>query len=229
MVDDIDQSLKDWIGTVIPGIAVTFDAPGDGKAASRGISVYLLEVLQALPPSTLKRSPLQLTLRYLITTSADSAGDAHKMIGQLALAALDHSGFVVEAESLPIELWRAFGIAPRPSLVLRVPLRQERPEPKAKPVLSPMRVKVSGISSFFGVLLARPGDLPLADAAVEVPSLGLRTRSDWKGRFSFPSVPSELPLNMRIRAKGKEFQLRVEEPHPVPENPLTIPLDILEG
>jgi hypothetical protein len=59
--------------------------------------------------------------------------------------------------------------------------------------------------------------------------LGLRTRSDGKGRFNFHAVPSKVPLSIRIRAKGKEFELRVEEPHPAAEDPLTIPLDILEG
>jgi hypothetical protein len=229
MVDDIDHSLKDWIGTIIPGVAVSFDAPGNAKTATKGISVYLLELLQSLPPSTLKRAPLQLTLRYLITTWSDSPEDAHKMLGRVALAALDHPGFVVESESLPMELWRAFGVSPVPSIVLRVPLRQERPEAKAKPVLSPMRVSMETVNSFFGVLLGRPGDFPLADAAIELPAIGLRTHSDSKGRFGFHSVPSKVPFTLRIRAKGKEFQLQIEEPHPAPENALTIPLDILEG
>jgi hypothetical protein len=229
MVDDIDQSLRDWIGAVIPGVAVNFEAPSDGKTSFKGVSVYLLELLHTLPPSTLKRPPLQLTLRYLITTWSDSPEDAHSMLGRLAMDALDHSGFLVESESLPVELWRAFGIAPRPSLVLRLPLRQDRPETKAKPVLSPMQVSMETMSSFFGVILGRPGDLPLADAAIELPSIGLRTHSDSKGRFGFHSVPSKLPLTLRVRAKGKEFELRVEEPHPAPDDPLTIPLDILEG
>jgi hypothetical protein len=229
MVNDIDQTLKEWVSTVVPGVAVTLDIPTDTKTADKGISVYLLDILQTPPPSTLKRAPLQLTLRYLITAWSDSMEDAHKMLGQIAMAALDQSGFMVESESVPIELWRAFGIAPRPSVIVRLPLRQERPEPQSKPVLSPMQVKVSSVNSFFGVLIGRPGDLPLADAAVEVPLLGLLTRSDRKGRFSFHSVPSELPLAIRIRAKGKEFQFQVEEPHPVPEDPLEIPLDVLEG
>ena len=228
MVDDIDQGLKEWIGTVIPGVEVSFDAPRERGSAS-AVSVYLLELLQSFPPSTLTRPPLQLTLRYLITTWSESPADSHKMLCQLALAALDHAGFVVESESLALELWRGFGIAPRPCLVLRLPLRQERPEAKAKPVLSPMKVNWAGINSFFGVLVGRPGDIPVADAAVEVTNLGLRTRSDGKGRFNFHSVPSKLPLSIRIRAKGKEFELRVEEPHPAPEDALTIPLDILEA
>ena len=188
MVDDIDQDLKDWIGAVLPGVEVSFDAPRE-DGASPAVSVYLLELLQSFPLSTLKRAPLELTLRYLITTWSKSPSDAHKMLGQLALAALDHSGFVVDSESLPLELWRGFGIAPRPSLVLRVPLRQERPEVKAKPVLAPMKVNWEGLNGFFGVLIGRPGDLPVADAAVEVSNLGLRTRSDGKGRFNFHSVP----------------------------------------
>ncbi len=229
MVDDIDQSLKDWVGTVVPEVEVTFDAPTDAKATGKGIGIYLLDILQSLPPSTLKRPPLQLTLRYLITAWSASPSEAHKTLGELAMAALDNSGFTVESESVPIELWRAFGVAPRPCLVLRLPLRQERPEPTVKPVLQPMHLSVSPVNSFFGMLIGRPGNLPLVDAAVEVPSLGLLTRSDRKGRFGFRSVPAQLPLQMRIRAKGREFQLTAKEPHPAAEDPLKIPLDVLEG
>jgi hypothetical protein len=229
MVDEVDQRLKNWAINLLPGVEVSFAPPSDAPSSSNGVGLYLFDILQSPLPTTVKRSPLQLMLRYLVTTWAESPEDAHKMLGEVALAALDEPGFLVEAESVPLELWRAFRVAPRPSIVVRLPLRQERPERQVKPVLSPLQVKASPINSFFGVLIGRPGDIPLVDASIEVPSLRLLTHSDRKGRFSFRSVPSQLPLDLRIRAKGREFRLKVDEPHPAPENPLQIPLDVLEG
>jgi Pvc16 N-terminal domain len=228
MVDEVDQRLKDWAIKLLPGVEVSFAPPSDAKADFRGVGVYLLDVLQSPPPSTLKRPPLQVMLRYLITTWSEKPEDAHKMMGQLAMGALDEAGFLVETEAVPSELWRAFGIVPRPCIIVRMPLRQERKDPRAKAVLSPLQVTVSPVTSFFGLLIG-PGDIPLADAAVEVPSLRLLTRSDRKGQFGFRSVPSQAPLDLRIRAKSKEFRLTIDEPHPAPEDPLKIPLDVLEG
>jgi hypothetical protein len=227
-VDQLDQQLIDWATDLLPGIEVSLGPPGEPKTG-RGVGMYLMDLLQAPPPSTVKRSPLQLSLRYLITSWAENPKDAHKMLGELALGAMGNSNFQMELEPIPVALWTAFGIPPRPAFVLRMSLRKERSEVSAKPVLSPMIVKSAPISSFHGLLLGRPGDLPLADAAIEVPALRLLTHSDRKGRFIFPTVPSEVPLDMRIRAKGKEFRLKIDGSHALADEPFVISLDVLEG
>jgi hypothetical protein len=228
MIEQVDQRLEEWATTLIPGVDISLDPP-NVDAKGRRVGVYLLELLQSPAPVTVKRAPLQLSLRYLITTWADTPKDAHKMLGDLMLAAMDDAEMQVELEPVSLAVWNAFGTPPRPSFMLRLPMRRERPEPAIKPVLSPMIVRSKPLSSFCGLLLGRPGDLPLADVAIEVPSLRLLTRSDRHGRFTFPTVPSEMPLDMRIRAKGREFRLQVDGTHRSPDNPLVIPLDLLEG
>lgn len=228
MVDQVDQQLSDWATGLLPGIEVSLGPPSELRTG-RGVGMYLMELLQSPPPSTVKRAPLQISLRYLVTSWAETPKDAHKMLGELVLAAMGNSDFQVEFEPIPIAVWSAFGIPPRPAFVLRLPIRQERPQADAKPVLSPMIVKSAPISSFHGLLLGRPGDLPLADAAIEVPALRLLTHSDRKGRFIFPTVPSQVPLDMRIRAKGREFRLKIDGSHALADEPFVISLDVLEG
>lgn len=228
MVDQVDQRLSDWATGLLPGVDVSLGPPNEVRTG-RGVGMYLMELLQSPPPSTVKRAPLQISLRYLVTSWAETPKDAHKMLGELVLAAMGNSDFQVEFEPIPIAVWSAFGIPPRPAFVLRLPIRQERPQADAKPVLSPMIVKSAPISSFHGLLLGRPGDLPLADAAIEVPALRLLTRSDRKGRFIFPTVPSQVPLDMRIRAKGREFRLKIDGSHALADEPFVISLDVLEG
>jgi hypothetical protein len=59
------------------------------------------------------RPPLGISLRYLVTTWCENVKEAHRLLGDLMLAALEETKFEVEAIPAPVELWRAFGIAPR--------------------------------------------------------------------------------------------------------------------
>src|SRR4030081_1248262 len=131
MAFEFDGRLKDWIGSVIQGAALSLEPP-DAKKTGRGVGLYLLELIQAPPPSTTKRPPLQLALRYLITAWSDTPEDAHQMLVAMMLAAMESSEFQVELEPVPMTTWTAFGMPPQPSFVLRVPLRQERQQPQTK-------------------------------------------------------------------------------------------------
>lgn len=67
-----------------------------------------------------------------------------------------------------------------------------------------------------GVVLG-PGDVPVSDAFVEIPSLALTTRSDTRGRFRFAAVPtSPAKQQLRVRAKAREFPFTVDSSKPAP-------------
>src|SRR6266850_5283921 len=134
----------DWVGTVVEGGYVSLGPP-DNQRAGRGVGLYLLELVQSPPPSSNKRPPLQLALRYLITAWSGTPEDAHQMLVALMFAAMENKEFQVELEPLPVTVWTAFGVPPRPSFILRVPLRQERPQPQTKLVREPLRVESSPI------------------------------------------------------------------------------------
>jgi len=221
-----DAGLKEWIGSVIEGAELSFAAP-DAKKTGRGVGIYLLELVQSRPPSTTRRPPLQLALRYLITAWSDGPEDAHQILVTLMLAAMENKEFEVELEPIPLSVWTAFGMPPRPSFILRVPLRQERPQPQTKMVRE-LKIRSTPITGFHGLLLG-PGDTPLSDCRIEFPALNLSTRTDYKGRFQFPNVPAEGSKHFVVKAKGFELPVSSEQNYPDSKTPLVIHFSPLEG
>lgn len=225
MAEEFDERLRSWISSEVPGAEVSLAAP-KSQHSGRGVGLYLLELMQSPPPSTSKRPPLQLALRYLITAWSDKPEDAHEMLVGLMFAAMENRDFQVELEPIPLTVWTAFGVPPQPSFVLRMPLRQERPQPQTK-LVRELKIQSSPIVSFHGLLLG-PGDVPLSDCRVEVPSLDLSTSTDRKGRFYFPGMPAAGPKKLLIKAKGREMPVSSEDNYPDSKTPLVIHFSLLE-
>ncbi|HEY6292461.1 MAG TPA: Pvc16 family protein [Terriglobia bacterium] len=227
MIDQVDRRLRDWAKGVVEGVEVHLDAP-KGAEAGRGIGLYLMELASLPPPSTHKLPPWQVALRYLVTTWSEEAEDAHRLLGELVFAAMGNSEFQVELEPVAVEVWRAFGIAPRPSFVLRVPLQQQRPGPKVKLVRAAPVVKTSAVVGLHGVVRG-PQDIPLAGAEVQIPALRLTTQTDSKGRFYFAAVPGAgQPKALRVRAKGQEVNVTTDESYGDASQPVLIRFDVGE-
>jgi hypothetical protein len=202
VIDAIDQRLSTWIKETVGVDAVSLAPPGAQEGDS-SVSLYLLELADAPPPRSTGLSPLQLSLRYLVTTWAKEVTEAHRILGELALAAMEQTDFELELEPLPAETWTALGLVPQPAFILRVPLRRERPERPAPYVRERLVVRAGPSRSFTGRVLG-PEEIPIADATVEVPSLGTRTRTDGQGRFVFANVPVDPPIrHLLVRAKGR--------------------------
>jgi len=206
MIDQVDRRLRDWVKSVAEGVEVRLEAPSAAETG-QGIALYLMEVASLPPPSTHQLPPWQIGLRYLVTTWSQEAEEAHRLLGELVFAALRNPEFQVELAPVPVEVWRAFGIAPRPSFVLQVPLQQERAQPKVKLVRATPVVQTLPMAGLRGVVRG-PGDIPLAGAEVQIPALHLTTHTDSQGRFYFAAVPGEgRPTALRVKAKGREVNV----------------------
>jgi hypothetical protein len=226
VIDQTDGRLVDWVAHVAEGATISLSPPNDSHTG-RGVSLYLLEFIPQPPSGNARRLPLQLALRYLVTTWADTPEEAHRLLGNLVFAAMESAEFQVELEPFPITAWTAFHVIPRPAFVLRVPLRLERPEPPTKLVRKPMVLKTVVASSLHGVVLT-PDDVPLAGATVELPALQLTEHTDANGHFRFAAVPAQPhPRQLRIKAKGRELDVTIEQPGSEHE-PLVIRFDIKE-
>ncbi len=211
MIDQTDAQLRDWLTSILTGATVSFAPPADAQTG-RGVNLYLLDLLPMPPGGASRRLPLQLTLRYLVTTWAEESEEAHRMLGDLVLAAMQNSELEVELNPIPLPAWQVFGIKPRPCFALRVPLHLERPAPPTKLVRKPLVVKTTLLTSLQGLVLT-PDNVPLAGAQVGIPSLGLAARADADGRFSFPAIPIEPHVKqLSVVAKGREQQFDIEQP-----------------
>ncbi|HXJ93697.1 MAG TPA: Pvc16 family protein [Terriglobia bacterium] len=227
MIDEVDRRLTEWANGVLEGVDVHLDAPKRTEQG-RGIGLYLMELAPLPPPSTNRLPPLQVALRYLVTSWSDDPEEAHRLLGELVFAAMRNSEFQVELGPVPADVWAAFGVPPRPSFVLRVPLQQRRPEPKAKLVRTAPMLKTSVVSSLHGVVYG-PNDTPLAGAEVQIPALRLTTHTDHQGRFYFATVPGgEQVKTLRVKAKDRELSVTTQEAFPHASEPLLIRFDTME-
>jgi len=223
MIDEVDQQLSSWVEEVLPGVSITFEGPA---TAAHEVGLYLFEMADLPPARGEERPPLQVRLGYLVTTSGTDVALAHKRLGTLLFAALKHPGWEVRFAGDTAELWRAVGEPPRAGFTLSVPLRQAVEAEAAPPVRAPLRVQGVGSRAMEGVVLG-PGDIPISDAFIEIPSLALTARSDGRGRFRFAAVPtSPAKQHLRVRAKAREFPFTVDSSKP---SPFVLRLDLTKG
>lgn len=221
MIEKLDQGLVDWVDSVVPGASVSLDVPAATAAAD--VSMHLFELGDLPAARGEQRPPLQVQLRYLVTTSGS---DAHKHLGDLLFAALQHPDYDVVFPEGMAAYWSAAGVPPRPCFVLALSARQDVAAAAAPPVRSGLQIQSVGAQQLEGIILG-PADVQIADAFVEIPALGLTTRSDTRGRFRFAAVPTgSAALGLRVRAKAREFPFTVDTSAP---QPVTLRLDLAKG
>lgn len=203
MIDHVDLALREWLETTSDGVAVTLAPPTDA-ADGPCINLYLMEIRAGGAVSHATGFPLTLVLRYLVSVGGGDPLAAHRLLGVLLFAALDHPDFEVDMTAAPAELWHGLKIAPRPAFVLTAPLVGAR-LPKPVPLVGePPRLDVGGMTSLAGSLIG-PDDRPIAGARVEIPGLSA-TRTDARGRFRFAAVPQSPPVRRcRLRVKSRTF------------------------
>jgi hypothetical protein len=214
VIDEVDEQITRWVEEVLPGVSVTLESPAaDGTA---DVGLHLFEMADLQPARGDARPPLQVRLGYLVTTSGANVALAHKRLGKLLFAALTHPDWWVRFPGEIAEFWSAAGVPPRAGFILSVPMRQPVETKPVPSVRVPLRVEGVGSRVMEGVVLG-PDDIPISDAFIEIPSLGLTTRSDTRGRFRFAAVPTApAKQQLRVRAKTREFPFTVDSSKPPP-------------
>jgi hypothetical protein len=227
MIEEIDQLLSKWITSVCSeDIEVSLRPPGDA-GGKRMVGLYLKDILPSVPHHGARRPPLQVLLRYLITSWDESPQKAHQLLGELLFAAMEHPGYEVELAPIPAETWNAFGIIPMPAFMLRLPLRLERPEKLEQLIRSPIEITKSSLASMGGTVIG-PGEIPLTNARVELTTHHLVVRTDDKGRFLFSAVPTHPAIKkLCIHARGRKLFKEVDLTK-VNEESWIIHFDVLE-
>lgn len=220
MIDQVDGRLKEWVTkTLGRPVTVCFSSPAS-EPADCGVHLFLFELRDDPPARGSRRPPLQVSLRYLVTTWASAPEDAHRMLGELLFAAMADPELEVELEPLPAAFWSALGASPQPSFILRLPVRVERPEPDVQYVRHPLALWPVHTRSLQGIVLT-PENVPLVGATVELPAVGLATHTDANGKFLFPTIPTEPPIQeVCVRAKGREVTVSLDAS--IGESPLVI-------
>lgn len=226
MIEDIDQQLMQWIAEELPDSQVSLLPPAD-MGENGGIGLYLMNIPAASPTQESRALAYQVILRYLVTSWSQDPVNEHQVLYRLLFAAMSHPTYEVELDPLAIREWRAFGIAPRPCFVLRMPMRMQ-PLRKTEPTVSaPIQLHTVPMVGLDGIVTG-PKQVPIANARVALLTHHLTTLTDFKGRFTFAAVPTTpVKKQFRIQARGREAQMEVELQEDNTK-PLIINFDALE-
>lgn len=203
-------SLLDWLAG-IAGAEVRTAAPrasagngasaGDGENGADGVTGLLVWPLALLPERELRnagqREPLRFQVRHLVTGEVDA-------LDRVLVAAVEAGDLSISLDPPSDQAWLAFGVEPRPALLIDMPARVRRPTPAVPLVRGPLQIHGAPPVAVSGRVLA-PNDQPLAGMRVEVISTGAWTYSDGAGRFAFAAVPEESPVRLALQGKGRRL------------------------
>ena len=233
------EALRSYVKSLELGASeprVDFDLPSEQRMSNqpRGpiLSLYCtsIEEPEANPRFA---TEIRLSARFLATAwvggDQPEVEESNELLGQLWLA-LERAPMEPDAEPLvehalgstPLELWRALGLPPRPSLWLIVTAAVQKPVRKAEPVqvrvfenLPPgsgfVGPNAEGRATLSGQVVDGAGQ-PVRGALVTVLGLGRQTRTDQHGNFLFVDVPRdpvprvEARLGQRSSAGGSQVR-----------------------
>lgn len=204
MIDALDKQLREWIGSVAKGAGVDLGAP-PASVKDTAVSCYLLDVQNAVPGNGGTQRAFELAARYLVTVAGPDAEAVHRVLGNLIVAAVARSDWQVELREHEPALWAAFGVAPRPALILRCPLLVERPQRVAR-VRHAAEVRLAPVVVLGGVVLT-PEDVPIPRARVEIAGTQAVTFTDDDGHFQLSALPPRDKRDMTaltVTAKGMQ-------------------------
>lgn len=227
--DAAEERLGDWVRTALgkEKVELSWGLPLV-SAKSPTVGLTLLEILPTPSPRIQGKPPLRLKLRYVLTVQAPDPQVAHRLLIALAFSAMDETDWDVELGSLPAGVWDALGVPLQPSILLNVPLLQERPERQAQLVRVPLVLKSGPVRAITGTVLG-PGEIPIMGARVDLPSLGRTARTDHLGRFQLTGIPPEAAASsLRVRAKGVETSVDLKTRAPSGDPSLVIRVNPLE-
>ncbi len=207
-----DEKLIDWITATVGAVEVSLAAPADEHKKSRGINLYLMELNPQLiardAAHRRRKPPSKILCRYLVSAWDKNPQDEHDMLGKLAFETMQNPEFEMEKQSVPLSAWNAFGVTPRLSFVLSVPIWHEFPEPELPLVEHGIQLNKSPIESLRGWVYG-PKETPLMGIRVTIPNLQRSTATDADGQFVFPGIPTT-PAFKTIVVNGKRRKNPIE-------------------
>ncbi|MCI4065780.1 carboxypeptidase-like regulatory domain-containing protein [Micromonospora sp. R77] len=215
-IEAATADLAAWL-TGAAGEPVPVGPPRDDPDG--GLTVWPLELRPARQTrgSGGAREPYRFVLRLLVCGTGPAA--LPRLDRVLAAAATAGEPELVLDAGDPA-LWRAFGVPPRPALLVDVPAQIARPAPAAPPVLQPLRLRQLELRTLDGRVVG-PQQQPLAAMRVELVGTGTATHTDSAGRFRLVGVPHDpaapgRPLHLRLVGRGRTHLAELDPADPDP-------------
>jgi len=228
MLQPLLTGLQGWVKTIAPAAAWTLNMPlAKEVVTGTSVSTYLLDMTPAAVASTGRRPPLRWMMRFLVTCWATDSLVAHALLTELAFAAGAQTSWQIEQEPVSLSVWAAFGIAPRPSFMVKMPLEMVQEEGPTAPKAKTLSMNGYTLVALRGVLLG-PDDVPLSGGSVELPALNLRTETNAGGEFCLKGVPGSTLNTLRAMAKGSSLAVECRA-NDYATSPLILRMSKIEG
>lgn len=213
-IEAATAELAAWLAGAA-GEDVPVGPPVDGGPTA-GLTLWPLALRPARQTrGTGAREPYRFTVRYLVSAAGPAA--LARLDRVLAAAAAEGEPELVLEAGDPA-LWRAFGVPPRPALLIDVPAQVARPLPAAPPVLRPLRLRQLAMRDLDGRVVG-PEEQPLAAMRVELVGTPYATHTDAAGRFRIAGVPHDpeqpdRPVRLRLVGRGRTLTAEVDPGEP---------------
>jgi hypothetical protein len=223
-LESATAALVAWLAEVAGPVAQEPPADPRPDAGPARLAVWLLELL---PDRQLTGSSaaLRLKARHLVC----GVGPAGTALLDRALAAAASGGRAAEVSfgPIPVDVWRAFGTAPRPALLfdvaLVVPRAATGPSPRVR---APLDLRGGAMHPVSGRVLG-PADVPMPGVRVEAAGLGVSTTSGAGGVFALPGLPAEVPVSLLVTGRG--VRQLIDVPVDGPADDVTVSFDFEES
>lgn len=220
-VQEADSFLTTWTQDLNRTLNVSFDPPGSLFASTTTgsqpttICFYLIEIVPVPSLRGTKRPPLQANLNYLVTSWGQNQ---HHILTQFMFAVMENPQLEVRTDPLPLVVWSSFGIPPRPSFLLQVPLRLERLERNVPLVREGRLLPIPAHVNVYGrIQVPNAGrnnqPITLSAAQVSIDGLDRSVTTDTQGHFHLPNVQpnAQGEIELRITARGHTLTHTISE------------------
>jgi hypothetical protein len=210
----VTTGLMRWIEDRLPGEKVV------AESNEGGVSIHLAGLAPRIVPHHPLRKSAVLALDYLIAARQSDPLEAHRAVGELAFAALDHDEYQLVGDASVAEISQRLGMAPAPGIVIRVELRREAVRPSAPLVRHPPLTRLEPLDEITGLVVG-PGGTPIANALVLLTGSNRSVTTGPDGRFRF-AIPAGSPAQVTARARSRKVLASLD---PGSTNIISLPME----
>ena len=137
MLEQCDDTIVGWLAELADPLPCSLTVP-PGTSTDAGVGCYLLALVPVAPPRGARLPPVEAIARHLVTTWGPEPRAAHRLLGEILVAASARSDVQVEHDEPPIAVWQSLGLPAGPGLVLRSLVRWPVAEPDVPLVRVPL-------------------------------------------------------------------------------------------
>jgi hypothetical protein len=214
-ISETDEYLKAFIlATLNNNLEIGFNPP-PAKFTTPLINVYLFKIKKSTLPDMTRNPSLLAHLQYLLTVHNDDYKTAHLQLDSLLFACMKNKDFELSFDPIDEPLWRSFGIAPCPFLLLCAQVKHEQIFPDVQLVRKPLLARHTFLIKIDGIVTNKQAK-PLQGAHIDLPEAGLSSTTDSEGKFSFPSSPGDFTQDkvkdaIKIKVDNKVRSISINE------------------